>query len=160
MPEKTNYRKQLERDIFYSYEAPFVIFTDFALDKIQKKYDITRSQFKVICAVRLFQNVRQFAKPYQVCKILDHGVFVINRRMRDMVEKGLLERVAPEVVKRQYNKTNIKRSQAYYRITPKGKQLIKDFNNEILELVRFFDEDRKNDGYKKLKKKKNGKIYK
>jgi DNA-binding PadR family transcriptional regulator len=158
MTEKSTYRKVLERDIFYSYEAPFLIFSDYACDTICEKYGIRRRHLRAMAAVRLFVNIRQFARPAHLMKLLRRNKYRLSPIMTDLVDKGLVEKTKPEIVERFENKGKVGNKNAYYRLTPKGKKLVKEFHQEILRLVRQFDEDRANRKYWRLKVDEKGEI--
>ena len=150
MENKTNYRKRLENNIFYSFEAPFLMFSVFASKIICKQFGMTPQQLRVLAGARLFMNVRQFARTDQIMKIMKYDKFLTSRILKLMAQKDLLVRVTPNTIKTRYGKA-VKSRKHYYTIGDTGKKVIKTFNSEIIRLIREFDDERSKGEYNYIK---------
>lgn len=146
MENKTEYRKRLENNIFFSFEAPFIVFSDFASKIICKQFDITHKELRTLAGARLFMNVRQFARTDQLMKVMKYDKFFMSLTLKNMAKKDLLERVEPKTVNKRYGRI-IKSRKHYYTIGDTGKKVIKAFNAEIIRLIREFDDERNRGKY-------------
>lgn len=150
MDEKTEYKKRLENNIFYSFEAPFLVFSDFASKIICKQFGITHKELRTLAGARLFMNVRQFARTDQLIKVMKYDKFFMSMTLRDMAKKDLLVRVEPKTVNKRYGRV-IKSRKHYYKIGKTGKKVIDTFNSEIIRLIREFDDERNKGQYTHIK---------